>query len=318
MNSLLERIGFFKDERRQRVSKDQFGPYEHSIASSLGGIITIFFVTPLDVAKTRLQTSNHLKKNNRRPWMRHSHIHLSQPPVYRGTIDAFSRIARSEGLFRLWRGISPSIVMTVPTTTLYFTLYEYLKSYTQSKDLGWWGPVISGSVARTIVVAFSSPLELIRTNLQSHGRDVGVIDVFISIHHSGNLKKLWIGLRPTLWRDVPFSAIYWSILEGSRNVIFDFGIRYEFITNFICGAAAGTVASIITMPFDVIKTRIQMNVDLTTSKAINPYKGKTVFEVAREISKQEGRGSIFRGALPRASKVAPACAIMISTYEYIK
>lgn len=251
--------------------------------------------------------------------MRHSHIHLSQPPVYRGTIDAFARIARSEGIFRLWRGLAPSLFMSVPTTTLYFTLYEYIKSYTQSKNLGWWVPILSGTIARTIAVTFSSPLDMIRTNLQSHGRDVGVVDVFIAIHHSGNLKKLWIGLRPTLWRDVPFSAVYWSLLESSRSFIYKLiGVKYEFLTNFVCGAGAGAVASIITMPFDVVKTRMQMNIDLTSSHAINPFQGKTVFEIAREISSKEGSGSIFRGALPRASKVAPACAIMISTYEYIK
>lgn len=207
--------------------------------------------------------------------------------------------------------------MNVPATTMYFTLYEAFKRYTQSKDIGIWSPILSGTTARSITVLFASPLDMFRTNIQSHGRDVGSLDIFIKIHHSGNLNKLWVGLRPTLWRDVPFSAIYWTVLEYSRAAINRTGFNFEFLTNFICGAGAGAIAAVATMPFDVVKTRMQMSIDLTT-KVVNRYENKTVVSIIREISEKEGFLSIYKGALPRASKVAPACAIMIATYEHIK
>lgn len=207
--------------------------------------------------------------------------------------------------------------MNVPATTMYFTLYESLKAYTLKKDIGIWSPILSGTIARSITVLFASPLDMFRTNIQSHARDIGSIDIFIEVHHSGNLNKLWVGLRPTLWRDVPFSAIYWTVLEYSRRLINKTGFNFEFLTNFICGAGAGAIAAVITMPFDVVKTRMQMNIDLTT-RVVNKYENRTILSVIREISEKEGFLSIYKGALPRASKVAPACAIMIATYEYIK
>ena len=37
-----------------------------------------------------------------------------------------------------------------------------------------------------------------------------------------------------------------------------------------------------------------------------------------EIGRSEGLGALFAGVVPRVAKVAPSCAIMISTYEFGK
>ena len=72
----------------------------------------------------------------------------------------------------LWSGLSPTLIMAVPSTSLYFTLYHALKEHIEDVCGGGWhstilAPLVSGAIARTAVATVSSPLELVRTNMQS-------------------------------------------------------------------------------------------------------------------------------------------------------
>lgn len=57
--------------------------------------------------------------------------------------------------------------------------------------------------------------------------------------HRDGLKSLWKGLIPTLWRDVPFSAIYWGLYETGKSHLHEH-FRGPYVS-FICGAASGAV-----------------------------------------------------------------------------
>jgi solute carrier family 25 protein 39/40 len=97
---------------------------------------------------------------------------------------------------------------------------------------------------------------------------------------TGGVKSLYRGVVPTLWRDVPFSAIYWLGVEQFRSRLQnsplvggqDYLDRGELIPPwleashaFMSGAAAGMIAAAVTTPFDVVKTRQQMVQTSTSS-----------------------------------------------------
>ena len=63
----------------------------------------------------------------------------------------------------------------------------------------------------------------------------------------------------------------------------------------------------MTTPFDVAKTRRQ--VDLS-----QPHHTR-VFSLMKAIVAEEGPRGLWRGLTARVAKVAPSCAIMISSYE---
>merc|ERR1712173_91336 len=87
----------------------------------------------------------------------------------------------------------------------------------------------------------------------------------------------------------------------------------------VAGAVSGTIASTITLPMDVIKTRLHMELGekIVHDRGGNNKTMKSVV-IAKEIIKTEGIKGLFSGLTPRLVKVAPACAIMISSYEYCK
>ena len=100
-----------------------------------------------------------------------------------------------------------------------------------------------------------SPLELIRTRMQQSGaageqtlRWV-LSDLRGAVRTSG-VRTLWRGLSPTLWRDVPFSGLYWYGYEEIRRAMtyyFDEhpnqlpSHQQDFIRSFTAGALSGMV-----------------------------------------------------------------------------
>jgi len=177
-------------------------------------------------------------------------------------------------------------------------------------------PLLSGILARSAVTTVVSPLELVRTNLQSTppspGKPNTLRSVFVNIRslvQHGGFVSLWRGLGPTLLRDVTFSGFYWASYEGWKRTFTRQG--YTGISvSFMSGAISGTLSALITSPFDVVKTRQQALIMSTTNQHASGS-----FALLFKILQTEGPKALFAGLSPRIAKIAPACGIMISCFE---
>ncbi|XP_022621937.1 solute carrier family 25 member 40 isoform X2 [Seriola dumerili] len=311
-------------------------PLQQMVASCSGAILTSLFVTPLDVVKIRLQAQkspfpkgkcfvycnglmDHLcvcENGNSKAWYK-------APGHFNGTLDAFVKIVRREGIKALWSGLPPTLVMAVPATVIYFTCYDQLCAALRVR-MGTWAeeaPLLAGAIARVGSATVISPLELIRTKLQSQKQSYRELtDCIRSAVETEGWLSLWRGLGPTLLRDVPFSAMYWYNYEKGKSLLCEHYNTREptFTITFISGAASGSIASIVTLPFDVVKTRRQVELGELQAKNLSCQVSSSTFSVMSRIVAQYGFGGLFAGFLPRLIKVAPACAIMISTYEFGK
>ena len=80
------------------------------------------------------------------------------------------KITRHEGITSLWSGLSPTLALALPATIIYLVTYENLRLHLKDINNGSqpsWVPLLAGSLARTFSVVTVSPLELIRTKMQS-------------------------------------------------------------------------------------------------------------------------------------------------------
>ncbi|XP_031559410.1 solute carrier family 25 member 40-like isoform X2 [Actinia tenebrosa] len=312
------------------LAKGEITPVQQMVASGSGAIVTSLFMTPLDVVKTRLQAQAKQITQNRcyifcNGLMDHlclcsvleSSYGINRPPMqFKSTLDAFIKIPRFEGITSLWRGLPPTLVMAVPNTMIYFTLYDHLKVYYgfKSGEMNIWSPILSGSTARTISVTVISPIELIRTKLQSRSgyRYSELGTVIRNAIQQGGVLSLWQGLGPTLLRDLPFSAFYWFGYEFLRSNVPEPG----FWSSFFCGAGSGLVAAVMTQPFDVVKTHRQ--IELGELEFKSQKRLSFTASILIKLYREKGISSLFAGIAPRMVKVPPACAIMISIYEFGK
>lgn len=76
----------------------------------------------------------------------------------------------------------------------------------------------------------------------------------------------------------------------------------------------------MTAPFDVVKTHRQIEFGEKVLYAEKPVQLPKVgtFAVLSKIFCENGVRGMFAGVIPRVVKVAPACAIMITSFEYGK
>jgi len=308
------------------------------ISSSVGALLTALLTTPLDVVKIRLQINHtrvgkpatpttgrctyywfnnglmdHLLPSNKGPV---SCAHPSPPKEFKGAIDTFVRIARYEGVRKLYSGLAPTIWMSVPATVLYFSTYDILRLTLTDKGFTLSAPLIAGCSARVLAQTVVSPFELIRTQMQAQTLGSGVLNGIRANANANGFFSLWKGLPPTLWRDVPFSGIYWTCYQNikSRLISEDKPIssRQRFLRSFVAGASSGAFAAFCVTPADVAKTRSQMIVVNSSSKP------KSTLTILRQIWAAQGLRGIFAGLSARLVRIPPGCAIMISSYEVCK
>lgn len=228
------------------------------------------------------------------------------------------RIVRDEGITSLWSGLRPALAMSVPATVLYMMAYEELRRKLHASSnatVSAWAPLLAGTSARAIAAAAVAPIELIRTQMQSGiwERGLGLIGGLrrtTAVHGVGGLYR---GLVPTLFRDIPFSGLYWTLYESTKARVERAEVT-PFVASFLSGASAGMVAACVTTPFDVVKTRMQIAI-YSYNPATSAEAPLGPVETLRSIIRTEGASALASGMGARITKVAPACAIMISSYE---
>ncbi|KAI0724487.1 mitochondrial carrier [Cerioporus squamosus] len=302
-------------------------PFEAKlVAAAVGSTVTALTMTPFDVVKTRLQT----QPPPRQP------LFPNPPPgaccqatpasCVRNMSSLVSAVEGEvvciwdHGVYRTERvnGFFDAVKHTDRRTfaTSYMLTYDHLLNVTLPPLLP--EPIVplsAGIIARTTITSLMSPLELVRTNLQStppspdHPHTLrSVLSSVRSLAQSNGWHYLWRGLGPTLWRDVPFSGLYWASYETTKRHLGKLGYEGAGVA-FASGALSGTTAALITSPFDVLKTRRQAMLMSATTKTTSSL-GLTA-----EILRTEGIGALYAGIVPRITKIAPACGIMIACFE---
>ncbi|KUJ14406.1 mitochondrial carrier [Mollisia scopiformis] len=234
-------------------------PYLHSmIAGGLGGTTGDLLMHSLDTVKTRQQGDPHI------------------PPRYTSMSSSYGTILRQEGLRRgLYGGWLPALLGSFPGTVIFFGTYEYSKRHMIDAGITpQFAYLSSGFVADFAASFIYVPSEVLKTRLQLQGRYNNPFFQsgynYKSTSHAARtiirqegFFALFYGYKATIFRDLPFSALQFAFYEQGQNWARqwkksrDIGLPLELLT----GAAAGGLAGVITCPLDVVKTRIQTQVN---------------------------------------------------------
>jgi len=200
------------------------------LLSGMGAsVVSAFALTPFDVVKTRLQVLDSAVGCGNGALSVQACCAHPAPLITGGktgsrpsSVQMLGCMVRNEGLPSLWRGSAFSMVAAVPSVGIYMVLYERIKARLQGGSPGHdrpWAPMVAGATARSLATLGTSPLELVRIRLMAqHGKQsVGSLAVVSAGVRETGWLALWKGIGPSLYRDVPFSAIYWMLAETLRS-----------------------------------------------------------------------------------------------------
>jgi len=118
--------------------------------------------------------------------------------------------------------------------------------------------------------------------------------------------------------NAPFTAVHFATYEAVKKILNrispENATEEHLLVHIGAGGTAGALASAVTTPLDVVKTRLQCQGVCGADRFTN----SSISDVVRKIVRKEGPSALMRGLKPRILFHAPAAAICWSTYEASK
>jgi len=182
------------------------------LAGSMSGTCSTLLFQPLDVLKTRLQSS-----------------------AIRSSMRCEANaVMTADGLQGLWRGVLPSLYRTVPGVGLYFSSMHWMRYNVFNGKPNAGQSLLIGAAARTFAGSVMIPFTVVKTRFYFEENPTftftttrmesftfttlrmesgafqyrSVFTALSSILCAEGLRGLTRGLGPTLARDVPFSRFF--------------------------------------------------------------------------------------------------------------
>lgn len=171
---------------------------------------------------------------------------------------------------------------------------------------GFLAGVCEGAIAVT-------PSEAIKTRLIQDSRKEpdqrqfkGLIHGTRTIMKNEGIAGIYRGLNATMLRQGANSAVRLSSYSFLRSLEKQAGYKPTSTSTFVLGATAGVITVYATMPFDVVKTRLQ-------SAEAAQYGG--LVRCASNLVKQEGVKALWKGTTPRLTRLIFSGGIAFTVYE---
>lgn len=171
---------------------------------------------------------------------------------------------------------------------------------------------LAGAVAKTAV----APLDRTKIIFQVSSNRFSAKEAYKLIYRTyknEGLLSLWRGNSATMVRVIPYAAIQFCAHEQYKKRL---GSYYGFqgnaltpIPRLLAGSLAGTTATVLTYPLDLVRARM----------AVTPKEMySNIIHVFMRMSREEGLKTLYRGFNPTILGVIPYAGISFFTYETLK
>ncbi|KAJ6485788.1 mitochondrial carrier protein RIM2 [Mycena sanguinolenta] len=301
--------------------------WQHFVAGGLGGMCGAIVTSPFDVVKTRLQSS----------LFREKHTSMSMASVNGAGAYAAPRsnlfynfvetghilrdIYREESPRALFRGLGPTLVGVVPARSINFFTYGNGKQVIANKfndgQENTWVHLTAAAIAGIITGTATNPIWVVKTRLQLESRTHtalgGSWTTITTILRDEGVRGFYKGLSAS-YLGVTEGTIQWVLYERLKRLTAGTegkGGALEWLGMLGSAGTAKCVASLITYPHEVIRTRLRQ------PKVNGVVKYTGLLQTLRLVIAEEGTRRLYGGLSAHLMRVVPNAAVMYAIYEGI-
>ncbi|KAK1370845.1 mitochondrial uncoupling protein 5-like [Heracleum sosnowskyi] len=302
------------------------GFVEGGIASIIAGCST----HPLDLIKVRMQLQGESSGSVQplRPAMafQTTTTRINLPPPRVGPVAVGVKIVQQDGFRALFSGVSATMLRQTLYSTTRMGLYDVLKQKWTDPETGnmpLMTKIGAGLIAGGVGAAVGNPADVAMVRMQADGRlpasqrrnYKSVVDAISQMRKSEGITSLWRGSSLTVNRAMLVTASQLASYDQIKESILDNNLMKDGLgTHVTASFAAGFVASVVTNPVDVIKTRV-MNMKVEAGHA-PPYRG--AIDCAMKTVKSEGVMALYKGFIPTISRQGPFTVVLFVTLEQVR
>uniref|UniRef100_A0A3Q3A7K7 Solute carrier family 25 member 36 n=1 Tax=Kryptolebias marmoratus TaxID=37003 RepID=A0A3Q3A7K7_KRYMA len=271
----------------------------HLFAGGCGGTVGAILTCPLEVVKTRLQSSS---------------ITLYVSEVQLSTVNG------------------ASVARVSPPGPLHCLKAIYFAAYSTAKEKlnGVLEPdstqvhMVSAGMAGFTAITATNPIWLIKTRMQLDSRNRGerrmnAFECVRRVYQMDGLRGFYKGMSAS-YAGISETVVHFVIYESIKRKLLESRVHSsmdeedeslkdasDFVGMMLAAATSKTCATSIAYPHEVIRTRLREE----------GSKYRSFFQTLLTVPREEGYGALYRGLTTHLVRQIPNTAIMMCTYEVV-
>lgn len=260
-------------------------------------VITVTFIHPIDVVKTRIQ--------------------ISAEYGALGMGGTVKKIVGGEGVAALWKGVNAAWLRESSYTSLRLGLYEPVKvlfGCTTPETTTFVKKFLAGSAAGALGSLAGNPFDVLKTKMMaSEVEGATLMGTGKDLLKNQGIAGFYRGIDSNIARAMVLNGTKMACYDQMKGYVVQFtGLsKSHLLTQFLSAASAGFFMTCTVSPFDMIRTRL-MN---------QPADAKIYSNAADcfiKIVKNEGPLVLWRGFIPIWSRFAPTTTLQLVIFEQLR
>jgi len=260
-------------------------------------VITVTFIHPIDVIKTRIQ--------------------ISTEYAALGMAGTTKKIVGAEGVSALWKGVNAAWLRESSYTSLRLGLYEPCKvafGCTTPETTTFAKKFAAGSAAGALGSLAGNPFDVLKTKMMTtEGAVPSIVGTAKELLAKQGIGGFYRGIDSNVLRAMVLNGTKMSCYDQAKGVVVDTtGLaKNSLLTQFLSAGAAGFFMTCTVSPFDMVRTRLM---NQPSDKIIY----KNAVDCFVKIIKNEGPATLWRGFMPIWSRFAPTTTLQLVIFEQLR